>query len=62
MRYSRNTRTFKISTHHILMCLNDCRIYGTNISFTSTGRITMHEPNLQTVAKDIDMEFIGKMK
>lgn len=35
------------------------RIYGTNISFTSTGRISMHEPNLQTVAKDFDMEFLG---
>lgn len=34
------------------------RIYGTNYSFTQTGRITMHEPNLQNVAKDFQTEFI----
>lgn len=37
-------------------------IYGTNMSFTSTGRISMHEPNLQTVAKDIDLEFLGETR
>uniref|UniRef100_A0A182NH52 DNA polymerase theta n=1 Tax=Anopheles dirus TaxID=7168 RepID=A0A182NH52_9DIPT len=28
------------------------RVYGRSFCFTSTGRITMHEPNLQTVVKD----------
>lgn len=28
------------------------KIYGSSISFTSTGRISMQEPNLQSVAKD----------
>ncbi|XP_058838608.1 DNA polymerase theta [Topomyia yanbarensis] len=33
------------------------RIYGTSFCFTSTGRITMHEPNLQTVVKDFTVEI-----
>ncbi|XP_058462812.1 DNA polymerase theta isoform X2 [Malaya genurostris] len=36
---------------------NAKRIYGTSFCFTSTGRITMHEPNLQTVVKDFTVEF-----
>uniref|UniRef100_A0A182MCT4 DNA polymerase theta n=1 Tax=Anopheles culicifacies TaxID=139723 RepID=A0A182MCT4_9DIPT len=28
------------------------RVHGRSFCFTSTGRITMHEPNLQTVVKD----------
>lgn len=33
------------------------RIHGISFSLTQTGRITMHEPNLQTVAKDIQLDF-----
>ncbi|XP_044756210.1 DNA polymerase theta isoform X2 [Coccinella septempunctata] len=33
------------------------RVYGRYISHTSTGRITMHEPNIQNVAKDF--EFVN---
>ncbi|XP_055534466.1 DNA polymerase theta [Wyeomyia smithii] len=33
------------------------RIYGTSFCYTSTGRITMHEPNLQTVVKDFKVEI-----
>lgn len=33
------------------------RIYGTSYSFTQTGRISMHEPNLQNVAKDFQTQF-----
>ncbi|XP_058066112.1 DNA polymerase theta [Anopheles bellator] len=31
------------------------RVHGRSNSFTATGRITMHEPNLQTVVKDFDV-------
>lgn len=31
------------------------RVYGRFITYTSTGRITMHEPNIQNVAKDFDI-------
>lgn len=31
------------------------RIYGTCVMHTSTGRITMHEPNLQNVVKNFDI-------
>uniref|UniRef100_A0A8D8F6T3 DNA polymerase theta n=1 Tax=Culex pipiens TaxID=7175 RepID=A0A8D8F6T3_CULPI len=33
------------------------RIYGSSYCFTSTGRISMHEPNLQTVVKDFRVEI-----
>ncbi|EAT42599.1 AAEL005888-PA [Aedes aegypti] len=33
------------------------RIYGNSYCFTSTGRISMHEPNLQTVVKDFKVEI-----
>lgn len=33
------------------------KIYGNSISFTSTGRISMHEPNLQSVAKDFTVQI-----
>ncbi|XP_053687275.1 DNA polymerase theta [Sabethes cyaneus] len=33
------------------------RIHGTSFCHTSTGRITMHEPNLQTVVKDFKIEI-----
>lgn len=34
------------------------RIFGNSSCFTSTGRISMHEPNLQTVVKDFK---VGKV-
>lgn len=33
------------------------RIYGNSCCFTSTGRISMHEPNLQTVVKDFKVRI-----
>lgn len=33
----------------------DGHIHGDYVNHTATGRITMHEPNLQTVAKDFDV-------
>lgn len=36
------------------------RIYGSSFSLTQTGRISMHEPNLQNVTKDFHVEFKGK--
>ena len=35
------------------------RIFGICHTFTATGRVTMHEPNLQNVYKDFDMELKG---
>uniref|UniRef100_A0AAG5DAB0 DNA polymerase theta n=1 Tax=Anopheles atroparvus TaxID=41427 RepID=A0AAG5DAB0_ANOAO len=37
------------------ICSRTGRIHGRSFCFTSTGRITMHEPNLQTVVKDFDV-------
>jgi len=36
------------------------RIYGSSFSLTQTGRISMHEPNLQNVTKDFYVEFKGE--
>ena len=35
------------------------RIYSTCSIHTATGRITMHEPNLQTIRKDFSLELEG---
>ncbi|XP_058125219.1 DNA polymerase theta [Anopheles ziemanni] len=37
------------------ICPRTGRIHGRSFCYTSTGRITMHEPNLQTVVKDFDV-------
>lgn len=43
-------------------CMNfNFRIYGNSFSFTQTGRISMHEPNLQNVAKDFHTEHIERV-
>lgn len=39
----------------LLRVIQDDRISGTHITHTSTGRITMHDPNLQSLAKDFDI-------
>lgn len=33
------------------------RVHGNSFSFTATGRISMHEPNVQNVAKDFVVEL-----
>lgn len=39
----------------LLRQIKNNRICGSHITHTSTGRITMHEPNIQTLAKDFDI-------
>ncbi|TMW40965.1 hypothetical protein DOY81_013956, partial [Sarcophaga bullata] len=41
----------------LLKCVIDERIHGQSITFTSTGRISMTEPNLQNVAKDFNVSM-----
>ena len=38
--------------------VNNNRVYGNSFSLTQTGRISMHEPNLQNVTKDFRVEFV----
>ncbi|CAO1305584.1 unnamed protein product [Diamesa hyperborea] len=38
--------------------VNNNRVYGSSFSLTQTGRISMHEPNLQNVTKDFRVEFV----
>ncbi|GJQ84592.1 putative DNA-directed DNA polymerase [Trypoxylus dichotomus] len=37
-----------------LKMIRDNRIHGSCITFSATGRITMHEPNLQTIPRDFE--------
>uniref|UniRef100_A0A1A9W5U6 DNA polymerase theta n=1 Tax=Glossina brevipalpis TaxID=37001 RepID=A0A1A9W5U6_9MUSC len=41
----------------LMKCVKDNRIRGQSITFTSTGRISMVEPNLQNVAKDFEVDL-----
>lgn len=41
----------------LLKAVKNGKIYSESISFTSTGRISIHEPNLQNVAKDFEIDF-----
>ncbi|CAG9765307.1 unnamed protein product [Ceutorhynchus assimilis] len=36
----------------LIRCLETNRLYGNYVTHTATGRITMHEPNIQMVPKD----------
>lgn len=38
-----------------LKIIDNERIYGSYVTHTSTGRITMHEPNLQNLVKDFEI-------
>lgn len=39
----------------LIRLIENDRIYGCYVTHTSTGRITMHEPNLQNLAKDFEI-------
>lgn len=39
--------------------VNNDRVHATSYSLTQTGRISMHEPNLQNVTKDFLVEYQG---
>lgn len=45
----------------LTFCYFFLSIYGNSYSFTQTGRISMHEPNLQNVAKDFQTEFKDRL-
>lgn len=49
----------------LIRVIENDRIYGSYITHTATGRITMHEPNLQNLVKDfevVDPELKEKFK
>ncbi|XP_037810645.1 DNA polymerase theta isoform X2 [Lucilia sericata] len=55
--YRKLSVTLTKNIQPLLKCVKDERIHGQSITFTSTGRISMTEPNLQNVAKDFDVEL-----
>ncbi|XP_073817747.1 DNA polymerase theta isoform X2 [Musca autumnalis] len=59
--YRKISVTLTKNIQPLLKCVQDDRIHGQSITYTSTGRISMTEPNLQNVAKDFDVE-IGSEK
>lgn len=56
-QYRKLGATLNKSLRPLLRCICNNRIHGNSISFTSTGRISMQEPNLQNIAKDFTIEF-----
>uniref|UniRef100_A0A1B0DMP4 DNA polymerase theta n=1 Tax=Phlebotomus papatasi TaxID=29031 RepID=A0A1B0DMP4_PHLPP len=57
MQHRTLTAVFTKTLHPLARSIEVDRIHGISFSLTQTGRITMHEPNLQTVAKDIQLDF-----
>lgn len=55
--YRKLDATLNKSLRPLLRCIRNNRIHGNSISFTSTGRISMQEPNLQNIAKDFSVDF-----
>lgn len=56
-QYRKLDATLNKSLRPLLRCIRNNRIHGNSWSFTSTGRISMQEPNLQNIAKDFTVEF-----
>lgn len=46
----------------LLKVVKNNRIHSHSISFTATGRISIHEPNLQNVAKNFELNFGNEKK
>jgi DNA polymerase theta len=59
MTYRTLTKTLSNIQPMTKMITKD-RIYGSSFSLTQTGRISMHEPNLQNVTKDFHVEYCGE--
>ncbi|XP_055906695.1 DNA polymerase theta [Eupeodes corollae] len=60
--YRKLSVTLTKTIQPLLRCIVDNRIRSNSITFTSTGRISMQEPNLQNVAKDFEVNISSSEK
>lgn len=57
----RKLNSIKTKTlYPILQNILDNRIYSSCITRTATGRISMHEPNLQNIPRNFDLIYVDK--
>ncbi|XP_037904628.1 DNA polymerase theta [Hermetia illucens] len=59
LNYRKLGATLNKTIQPLIQNAKNGRIHGSSITFTATGRISMHEPNLQCVAKDFTVDIEG---
>lgn len=57
MQWRKLSATVAKTLRPLQRCIYKRRVHGNSFSFTATGRISMHEPNVQNVAKDFVVEL-----
>ncbi|CAG9823805.1 unnamed protein product [Phaedon cochleariae] len=55
MQWRKLSTTLTKTIYPLIRITKEAKIHGCYITHTATGRITMHEPNLQNIAKDFNV-------
>ncbi|EEZ97532.1 DNA polymerase theta [Tribolium castaneum] len=58
LKWRKISATIGKTLQPLIRLVENGRIFGCYVTHTATGRITMHEPNLQNVAKDFDIDGV----
>lgn len=62
MTYRKLTTALSKNIQPLLKTVKNNRIHSESISFTATGRISIHDPNLQNVAKNFEVNLGNEKK
>lgn len=58
LQYRKISAILSKSVNPLLSSIKNNKVYGTNITYTTSGRITMQEPSIQNIARDFSIDQI----